>query len=456
MRITLAMLAVVVAGATIVAVAYKKMESRLTTGEARWTGAMERLQKGNEGDRLAAAELLARLAFEQDPGASDRSPSWVRALPADLASIAEIVGRKTEGAAVRLALVRVLGSPRLRDRAFVTLPRLADRIRDESDDPSVRAAILSGLASIGPRQAFQGAVLEAVASPSASVRAAAFRVLDMMEIRPETLVPILDRGLSDPEDAVRLAAIELAGDLAEKDVPGTFDLLLRGFQSPRRPVRRLALVRLRALGAKAARAVPEVSRALRSTSDPVFRLELAAALADLTGDADAYLPYMIAGLRSKDFPIWHPATTALIYAWRRGPGADARLPALQAVLDDDQADPDARARAAVALAVITKRPKSYETWIDRGSASKDRLSRAWVERWGRTALRGPLQRPALPSKTQGITPLGAATAVACVAVFIWFDMKRFLRRAERDQRAVPFPKELLPDLPDRDEPTPAS
>jgi hypothetical protein len=354
---------------------------------------------------------------------------------------------------LRDALVRVLGSPRLRDRAFTMMPPLAELIRDESDDPRVRAEVLSWLAPIGPRPAFQGAVLAAVASPSASVRAAAYHVLDAMEIRPETLVPILDRGLGDPEEAVQLAAIELAGDLADKDVPGTLDMLLRGFQGRIPAVRRVALVRLSALGPKAAAVVPELIDALRTTADPVFRLELATALAELTGDADAYLPYMIAGLRSKDFPIWHPATTALIYAWGRGSTADARLPALQAVLDDGRADPDARARAAVALAVLTKRPEDYKTWIRRGSASSDRLSRAWVERWGDTALRGPLARPASRTKSRGITPLGAATAVALVAVFIWFDMKRFLRRAGGDRSPFPIPMPPLPDDPGRIDPT---
>jgi hypothetical protein len=458
MRIKLVIVAAAVVGATIAAVAYREVWSRPPSDEARWAGAVGRLRSPEPGDRRAAAEALARLASGEDFWGEARSPEQARALRADLAGIAGIVAQKAEGAKVRTALVRVLGAPRLRDRSFATMPPLADVIRDESDDPRVRAEVLSCLAPIGPRPAFRGAVLAAVASPSAAPRAAAYRVLDAMRLKPETLLPILDRGLGDPEEAVRLASTELAGDLAEKDVPGALGLLLRGFHGPLPTVRRLALVRLRLLGSKSAAVAPQVARALRTTTDPVFRLELATALAELTGDPDAYLPYMIAGLRAKDFPTWQPATTALMYAWRRGARADARVPALRAVLDDDRADPDARARAAVALAVITNRPGAYEPWIDRGLASRDRMTRAWVGLWGRAALRRPLRlaSPKPKPKTRGITPLGAAAAVVGVAVFVWFDMKRFVRRAGRDRRTFSLTPGPVPGDPGPIDPDPVA
>src|SRR5437762_3078976 len=104
MRIKLAILAAVVVGATIAAFRYHEVWSRPLSDEARWAGAMERLRSPEPGDRRADAEALARLAFAEDFGGAARSPEQVRALRADLAAVARMVGRKTEGEAVRTAL----------------------------------------------------------------------------------------------------------------------------------------------------------------------------------------------------------------------------------------------------------------------------------------------------------------------------------------------------------------
>ena len=437
-RTTLAMIAALALGAVLAVVGLPRVRAWLATDDARWAAATRGLRGSGRDDRLAASRTLARLAFEQEFGGEIRTAAQVRELEADLGAIAREASLRSEDLEVRSALVKVLGAPRLRDHASEAVRPLADVIRDESDDPELRAEILASLAPIGPRPLFQGAVVAATASPEARVRAAAFIALDPMELNPAVLLPILDRALDDPEDTVRLSAVELAGDLADKDVPGALELLARAFRSSVPTVRKLALVRLKTFGPEGKQVVPDLLRELKTTADPAFRLDLASALAGLTGDSRRYLPYLIEGLRSNDARVWQHAASSLMYAWRRGVESDERVPALQALLDDAGAGPDVQARAAVALAVITGQPERYKRWIVRGLVSHDPMTRSWVNIWGGTALRGPFQAYQSSRRWQvrGVTFLGIFAAVLAVGLFVRWDIKQFLRRAEEKRKSA--------------------
>jgi hypothetical protein len=391
------------------------------------------LTTGVSGRRLAAATLES-LALDEDFDAEARTTAQDRALRDDLAALAAIVGRSGDDLRIRMTLVRVLETERLKPMAAEAVPALLGVIGDEADDPALRQAIIAGLAPVGPVEPCRDAVLAAARSRAAEVRATALYTLERMTIDPELCLTVAETALDDPTGSVRLAALDLVGDLAEKRVGRAVNVLLHAFHHQDRALRLLALVRLRALGPDASAAVGDLIAALKDP-DPRIRIRLATVLADLTGDAGAYVPYLIDGLKSKDIHVWRSAASDLMFGWRRGSAPDARVPALTAELADP--DPDVQGRASIVLAHVTHRADPYARGIQCALESSDPATRSWAALWGKTVLRDPLRvahaptPPPSPARTGRLpSPLaiGVGLSVGLLAalglgVVAWFDAR---------------------------------
>jgi HEAT repeat protein len=408
-------------------------------GERSWGEAVALLRdpaSDLEGRRRAAA-TLETLALDEGYGAEVRAPEQVRPLRDELAALAAIVGRKGDDLRVRMTLARVLAAEPLKPLTAGVVPALLGVVVDESDDPALRGSIIARLAPIGPIEPCLAAVLAAARSPAVAVRASALYTLERMKIDPDRCLAVAEAALDDPEESVRLAALDLAGDLAEKRQSRAVAALLRAFHHRDRALRMLALVRLRALGPDAAPALDDLNAALEDP-DPRVRNQVATVLADLTGNAAAYVPYLIDGLRSKDVHVWRSSASALMFGWRPGTGngpgtaSDARIPALSSALGDP--DPDVRGRAAIVLAHVTRRVEQpYAQWIRSALESSDPATRKWAALWGRTVLRGPMRVDDAPTPTPhaprtsrrpSVLALGVGLlTVLGLGVLAWFDAR---------------------------------
>lgn len=409
-----------------------------------WVGALAAVRDrgADVAARRGAAGVLERLAMEERYGAAARSPEQIRALGDDLSAIAAVIGRGGDDLATRMTLVHALTSESLRPMLAGAAPALLGVVVDESDDPSLRRAILAALLPVGPAEACRSAVLAAARSPAESIRATALSTLERIKIDPDHCLDVAIAALDDPAASVRMAAIDLVGDVASEYHPRAVAVLLSTFRTHDRSFRLLALLRLRELGPVALAVTGELTHALKDP-DPLVRIRVATSLVEITGDGEAYISQLIDGLRSKEGRVWRLAASDLMFGWRPGGmvqpprSVDARVPALLAVLDDP--DPDAQGRAAIVLAHVTHRAGPYARSIRRVLESSDPATRSWAALWGNTILRDarrvapsviPTPAPRSTSRWPHRRPSPTAVAVGmatclglAVLTYAWLDAR---------------------------------
>ena len=268
----------------------------------------------------------------------------------------EALGRASD-AGSRSALRWLVGGRAALDAA--ALEAFEDRLGD--DDASVRQAAAWGLASAGPAAAPKATVLgDALAHDhQPGVRMACARALGAIGSRLG--VPALLEALADPSESVRAAAAQALFRIGPtpEDVPS----LTAALSSPDRYVAAFAAWSLGNLGVAAEAAVPELVKALsRDETNAV----VAGALARIGPAAAAAVPELVRALASEDDGRRFRAARTL---GRIGPPAAAAVEPLTAALRDSNSV--VRLHAARALGRIGPAAKPAAAALQRATGDRD-------------------------------------------------------------------------------------
>jgi HEAT repeat protein len=268
----------------------------------------------------------------------------------------EALGRASD-AGSRSALRWLVGGRAALDAAG--LEAFEQRLAD--DDASVRQAAAWGLASAGAAAASKASVLgDALAhDQQPGVRMACARALGAIGSRLG--VPALLEALADPSESVRAAAAQALFRIGP--APEDVQSLTAVLASPDRYVAAFAAWSLGNLGAAAESAVPELVKALaRDETNAV----VAGALARIGPAAAAAVPELVRALGSEDDGRRFRAARTL---GRIGPPAAAAVEPLTAALRDSNSV--VRAHAARALGRIGPAAKPAAAALQRATGDRD-------------------------------------------------------------------------------------
>jgi HEAT repeat protein len=213
------------------------------------------------------------------------------------------------------------------------------------EDEHVRAGVAAVVGSMTKPQAreFAQSLSDALVDPNFATRlqaTVAFRWLEFGEQQQEQVIPRLERLLEDRHREVRIQSLITLGYLAPRSGIAKLDRLEESLKDRDGSIRARAAEALGRFGPRAAKAVPDLRRAVKDQDTAVRRL----AIASLGQIGAASLPALKAALGDKDFDVRKLAVVAL---GRMGIAAHGALPALRDALSDK--DQEVAAAAAEAL-----------------------------------------------------------------------------------------------------------
>lgn len=265
---------------------------------------------GAHPDTVAA--LLGALKDSEHPVRQEaaRSLALVRPLPPEAVGPLLEVTRAESDAATRVFAITALGHAG--DRAVEAIPTLIDTLKEPPPAGAAHpsAAAVQSLSEIGP--AARPALVAALDSPNARIRAAAAGLLGGMGPVPPAALDTLEKLLKDPDLAVRAQAAAALWKLDRR--------------------------------AKAA--LPVLIEAVGGR-DYLLRGMAVEAIASMGPEAGPAVPALVTVLKDENYLTRRAAAAAL---GRIGPAAREAVPALQAALKDEE--PDVRRQAAEALKAI--------------------------------------------------------------------------------------------------------
>jgi HEAT repeat protein len=297
------------------------------------TALVEVLENGTEADRLTALEALREIG----PGARAALPV-LRGLVKDKRPASDFTG---------LALSRaIIALGRLGDAGQPALAELAELAKSGSATDRYLARV--AIARIQPDAAAISSIAEMLREEDASLREDAARLLGEFGPAARSTAPALREALKDKESRVRLAAaaalVKITNDTTVLPVVSA---LLRD-RNPQ--IQTMAAVELGfRFQAKAKPAVPALIQALWGEAVEV-RIPAAEALGRIGPGARAAVPALLAILSDDQQDELHSATAEALGLI--GPAASAAVPTLKKRLDHP--DPYVRCCAALALWQIAR------------------------------------------------------------------------------------------------------
>lgn len=358
--------------------------------------------------RRAAAECLASAVFNSDPKrVADRTSTYFIDVSRRAAPLLGKAVEDKDPATQKLALGGVQSAANILNGLY-TIDTDPTEIGAKPVDRQTKfGPVIRALAAVVPKLG------TAFVSPDASTRIAAARAFESLSVLrksiltsrgpgdPEIADPFaggwpfvrdgLEKGMKDPEPAVRLAmteAVESLGDAAEvrrlvrevtndrvtfvrwaaaralgqsaplKPAPGEvapdIAALSRLVDDPDLDVRAAAITALGKFGPAAKSATPKLLAAV-GKGDVEPRVAAVTALGLVDSDAEATVPVLITGLQYEDLRLRRASATGLV---RFGSAAKAALPELRRALADT--DPDLRLAAAEAILAIEQKGKFKE------------------------------------------------------------------------------------------------
>lgn len=310
---------------------------------------------------LRAADRQARV---MRPGRPPRR--WPFRRPAIEINRAELVVSALRAAladatvGVRVAAARALGL--VGKVAAPAAPDLIARLR--ADEEPVQCAAAEALGRIGDESGVQP-LAEALAHPTATVRAAAARALGAYGENARPAVPALVPLLRDSDEDVRHAAGDALGRTGELPHEATA-ALVEGLANPDTHVQVQTAEALAKIGETAAEAAPALAAALENGNELV-RAKAAEALGKMGETAaEAAVPTLIRALRDDDGWVSAVAAEAL---GEMGEAAEDAVPALVRSLS--HISPLVRARAAEALGKLNSAATPAVPALERAATDTD-------------------------------------------------------------------------------------
>ncbi len=321
------------------------------------------------------------------------------------------------------ALIRSLGdeSDRVRREASLALGRIGETavepllISAISDNANIRygsVEALGHLPNTDPR--VRKALLERVGDEVPAVRARALAALGHQNLPADLLVPIMERAMSDPDEAVRLATVNLL--VERRDVIGRMISRLESLLEAEDPgVSRHAAFLLGAIGPDAAptllnalggkksridqiaaelaqlgRPVVDRLQTALKAEDPRVRRGAALALGQLRPLSPGTVEMLSVGLHDPDPEVRVAFLTSLGFL---GPRAAAAVPDVRSILRDESAE----IREQAIEVLFHAAPRDERLLADLTTCLDDQDTR--VQRRALEAIRaiGPLGREALPA-----------------------------------------------------------
>jgi HEAT repeat protein/DNA-binding MarR family transcriptional regulator len=284
--------------------------------------------------RTAAASCLGSLA-QGDPKGAAR-------IAAELASANE--------ASVRAAAASSLGALAARASEMV-LPPLVKLLQDP--DHSVRVAAAEAVTAVGKAHVHLGKRAEEVEHALAGFLTQgdpADRQLAIRAAAQNGLQGLLRQAAADPDDGIRLAAVQAAAGLN----PPALDILQRAVEDRTGPVRAEAVRRLAGISGEGAQKVLPIFETMLRSGDPATRRAGAAALGDLAGVTEATTTLLAATLHQTGESVRAAAAEALGRIAERDPERAT------SILEKTLADPahDVRMAAIRGLGGVWARRRS--------------------------------------------------------------------------------------------------
>jgi HEAT repeat protein len=240
-----------------------------------------------------------------------------------LAAISRIeMALKDPAEMVRVAAAQLV--PPLGDQARPLAPALLTALGDHG--PAVRLAVIQALAALGPAaEPAVGPLLQLLPTIDADGRARVFTVFAAVGPNAKAALPEVQRGLHDPEPAVRAAAIGAFGKIENPNE--RLPVLLAGLDDPTPLVRKTAARELAAIGDRARDAAGRLTAMLQREEERDVAFET------LRQINVRSVPDLVTLLSDRDLTVKVFATQRL---GRLGPEARDAVPALEAILNGNE------------------------------------------------------------------------------------------------------------------------
>lgn len=223
------------------------------------------------------ADWLADL-HSANPQIADAAEQHVRKLGANaLPEIQEVLRDPDVDVSIKKAAMKASGI--LGPAAAPAIPAIADHLAD----PGLTADAAVALSYLG-REAFTP-LRDALASNDPAVRREALRSLGKLRERAplesRVVVPLLLKGLQDPDGSVRVVSATYLGIIAQ-DMDGTVSMLVTALKDPEVDVRIAAATALGSFPQHAAAILPALRKAMGDSNADVAR-EAGVAIVKLQG-----------------------------------------------------------------------------------------------------------------------------------------------------------------------------
>jgi HEAT repeat protein len=390
-----------------------------------WAALAEALNDGDPDVRAAAADALGNAGDQARIAAVALEHTWRR----------DRDGRVRQAA--REALTRV-GPPTAREH----VPLFCEALNDRERSVAERRLAARSLCWIGPGAAGAVADLErALSDEDLAVRDAAVLALGRIGPRANQAVPGLVKALGDENAGIRGTAAEVLGSLASQE-PAVIEGLCKLLKDPEPAPRDRAAHGLGRIGKPCgARAQSALAEAC-TDSEPVVRVEAAAALWHVSGETDTSLKILREALAESDAPVRLRALQALR---ELGPRAAPALPELVELLRG-AGEAALRAEAVAVLRGIGREARLAYNTLHRMTEDPDpavqQAAAAAIEVVGEPAAAdarklvealGDPKRPAwrrnAAEALESLGPTAAATAVPALEKALRADKNKEVRLA---------------------------